>query len=350
MDPILSAIVLGVASNEATLILEKVVEKIWGRSNYAMTKAASREFAAYLHDKGIVDESLAPVVAYIETIHQKQAATESLIRDANESLVRIIRYQLSPEARENLELQALLLPGVFALSKDPLPGELLRAGAEAVPFVGREQELEELFGVWNNDEPVSICLITGPGGAGKTRLMVEWVRRLLTQGHVEGFLPHYEGEDKIQALFGGTGKRAVVVDYAETRVSLVKTILERAAQRSRSDTKLHLVLLARNAGEWWERIGEDSFDVKRIAAHQGRQKPLPDLMQSGEERRSHYQSACERFAQIQNKPSPTVQAPDFTLDHFAHPLFIPSDPTRPKQISSQFSPAWRNANRRKNVG
>lgn len=47
-------------------------------------------------------------------------------------------------------------------------------GARAVPFFGRAEELEALSGFLEGERPFSSWLLAGPGGAGKSRLALEF--------------------------------------------------------------------------------------------------------------------------------------------------------------------------------
>jgi hypothetical protein len=169
MDLDLNGFVEGVASDGGASLIGMLLRLVYNRSTYAISTADAQRFGAYLRDKEIANESVKPVLAQLNAMVREQREIAALDRDRYDSLIRIIRHTLSPEAQANLELQELLAPGAKRLQHDPsrlMPGELLRAGTEAVPFIGREQELNELFDVWNNEEPVSICLITGQGGGG----------------------------------------------------------------------------------------------------------------------------------------------------------------------------------------
>jgi predicted ATPase/DNA-binding SARP family transcriptional activator len=57
----------------------------------------------------------------------------------------------------------------------PLSGPVVRLPTPASSFVGRERELERLTALLRSDR---IVTVTGPGGAGKTRLAIEAARRL----------------------------------------------------------------------------------------------------------------------------------------------------------------------------
>ncbi|RMH21205.1 MAG: hypothetical protein D6696_06365, partial [Acidobacteria bacterium] len=87
-------------------------------------------------------------------------------------------------------LRHLIEDGVAELPEDPSPGKLLTAAYEVVPFdeEGRRRELDFLAGWCDDEKRRGVWLLTGEGGAGKTRLMIEWCQRLAAQGWHAGFL------------------------------------------------------------------------------------------------------------------------------------------------------------------
>ena len=311
--------------DKTTRILRNIVETIWKRSDDAMLQAAMRETEAFFQTKDILDNSLKPLAEFFQAIRQGRQEAASLDVDAQVVLEEILRYRLPSDAQATLALQALLVSGTSPAFEDRdalLPGRLLRAGAEIVPFAGRARAFDELFEVWLNDDPITIYLILGPVGAGKTRLMVEWTKRLAQQGDIAGFLPRHITEADVDLLFGGKGRRTVVVDDAEHRVSLVKAILAGAAQGARREAKLHLVLLARHDGEWWAQMGEGASEIQRIAVGRSRRRTLRPLLEYSDDRQAFFNRACERFASLLHRPLPGIPVPDFTLDHFGRPLFV----------------------------
>ena len=69
------------------------------------------------------------------------------------------------------------------------PASLVRPEAQIVSFLGRETVMSQLRD-WcvNEEQPVDIAVITGPGGQGKTRLGQELVSYYQERGWVSGFL------------------------------------------------------------------------------------------------------------------------------------------------------------------
>ena len=67
------------------------------------------------------------------------------------------------------------------------PSALLRADFRIVPFHGRDALCGEIEDWATGEAPVGVRLFTGPGGTGKTRLMMEMCRRLRAKGWHTGF-------------------------------------------------------------------------------------------------------------------------------------------------------------------
>mgnify|MGYP001167406601 FL=1 len=130
---------------------------------------------------------------------------------------------------------------------------------------------------WCSEErPTAARLIHGPGGLGKTRLMIEVAARLRQQAWTAGFLdPPHEPLDatlkqRWQALdqliaHGEDQGLLIVLDYAEGRQDEVKRIAERLSARPENDTRpVRLALLARSAGEWWSTLHDDTAELQRV--------------------------------------------------------------------------------------
>ncbi|WTA24484.1 tetratricopeptide repeat protein (plasmid) [Streptomyces sp. NBC_00853] len=131
------------------------------------------------------------------------------------------------------------------------PAALLRADAEAVTFHGRERELTDLRN-WCETGPVavSVRVLTGPGGQGKTRLARHLTDALSREGwvtgHVRADLTDHDPPTDFSPLTTAL-PLLVVVDYAETRPRLLRRLI---THLHRSRHRVRLLLLARSAGEW----------------------------------------------------------------------------------------------------
>lgn len=153
------------------------------------------------------------------------------------------------------------------LDRDPAmlaPSDLLQARSEAVPFIdaiGLGQEMQ----AWCRDgaRATAGMLIHGPGGFGKTRLMIETARALRAEDWLAGFLSPLRRPDDVQEVrqreqaleqvfaLGDEPGVLLVVDYAENRQAEVVALAKLLAARPREAAKpVRVVLLARS-DQWW---------------------------------------------------------------------------------------------------
>ncbi|MCF4121931.1 tetratricopeptide repeat protein [Antribacter sp. KLBMP9083] len=143
------------------------------------------------------------------------------------------------------------------------PAALLDPALEVVPFTGREPELSDLLAWARKGRGTGVRLVTGPGGVGKTRLAVELSRRLVRSGWAVLAVPDGGEADAVTDALGLRARRVlIVVDRAESRPGLAQLLRDAAVARG----TVRVLLLARTAGEWWERLETDELAVRRLLA------------------------------------------------------------------------------------
>jgi hypothetical protein len=109
-------------------------------------------------------------------------------------------------------------------------------------LVGRDRDRDNLV-AWARDDPrpIAIRLLTGPGGAGKSRLAAE-VATSLRQEKWSSGLVLLQAASRLpisnQGLF-------VVIDYPEAHREGVRALLRAAAMLERPPAKIRLLLLSR---------------------------------------------------------------------------------------------------------
>ena len=86
-------------------------------------------------------------------------------------------------------------------------------------------------------------------GAGKTRLAAELCRRQQATGVVGGFLIAHAAE-RIGNLARITAPLLVIIDEAQSNLEPAAVLLRELA-RARRTVPARVLLLARQAGEWW---------------------------------------------------------------------------------------------------
>ena len=95
-------------------------------------------------------------------------------------------------------------------------------------------------------------LVTGDGGAGKTRLALRLGEELAANGWQPLWVPRGSEREAVGAVHAIGQPCVLVVDYAETRSDLVGLLDDVAADQDGPD--MRVVLLARSAGEWWQQL------------------------------------------------------------------------------------------------
>jgi tetratricopeptide (TPR) repeat protein len=159
------------------------------------------------------------------------------------------------------------------------PAALLKARYCIAPFFDFGDRREKLL-AWahacdaaGNPTKTLGKVIHGPGGLGKTRLMIEVARALADEGWLAGFvnrdtLGHVTRGPQLESLIRN-GREArgllLVIDYAEGRSKEVETLARLMLERERAGgAPSRLVLLARAAGDWWTELARGSTEVTDV--------------------------------------------------------------------------------------
>ena len=156
-------------------------------------------------------------------------------------------------------MASVLRTGQGTLPETPSPAALLNARYEVVPFFEalRQRELEILDTWCREDHAASVRLLVGPGGTGKTRLLIHFssTLRAAEPAWHAGFLPEGATAEDLDRLLADDRPTLIVVDYAESRPGLLDVLRRLAARPADARAPCRVVLLARDVGDWYPRKG-----------------------------------------------------------------------------------------------
>ncbi len=256
---------------------------------------------------------------YKDVQYHRPGETNLILRDV--LAVRAGRLLLA-DKRESLPADRL-----------PAPTELLQAKYAVVPF-----EAGDGTGKGTKDDMLGWALsrgayaepkrraagrlIHGPGGLGKTRLLIEVAEELRAAGWSAGFLERPQAShmtvtagDYAKAIgyfIEGASDQGLllVMDYAEGRADDIARLAHQIETRPVDKTRpIRLVLLARGAGDWWSKLHNQNDDVRALFA---RDVVTPDVnelpaLATGAQRLGLFWSAFREFAAVlpqANYPTP----------------------------------------------
>jgi hypothetical protein len=123
--------------------------------------------------------------------------------------------------------------------------------SDVVPLLGRENVLSDLWAWMERDATISIRVLVGAGGRGKTRLGLELARQALAKGWRAGFIEQREMDrfrrQQNVSDWGWDEPTLLVVDYAASRVEQLRDWLGELVDAGRGRPRLRMLLLERQA-------------------------------------------------------------------------------------------------------
>jgi hypothetical protein len=198
---------------------------------------------------------------------------------------------------------------------------LIRAEFAVVPFHGREDALAE-FGDWCVQGPdAAFRLYLGPGGMGKTRLMIEACGRLRARGWRAGFLA---GSAPLawDSLFEIDAPLLITVDYAELQRADLRTLVAHTLGR-RGGGRTRLVALARGRGDWWQDLARTGQGVGDFLSGPATSiMMLWPLAETVDQRRDTFERAARSFADRLGRSPPSITPGDLQRDYYDRVLFL----------------------------
>lgn len=206
--------------------------------------------------------------------------------------------------------------------------QLLRAEEAIVPFDPKCEPFlkEQIDWAESTANPISVRLLTGAGGVGKTRLALELCQRMQARDWQAGFLLG-DCDTSIASRLTSQITAAdqpccIVIDYAETRQPLLLAVLK-SLLISKTKQYVRVLLLARDGGEWWGALPAKDPNCEYLLEGSATSGPflLPQLHDTELERQEAYRLALHTFSSLLQIEPPEHQ-PDLSEAHFARPLYI----------------------------
>ncbi|SES41808.1 Tetratricopeptide repeat-containing protein [Streptomyces sp. yr375] len=216
----------------------------------------------------------------------------------------VTRHTAAAPVWEPVDLQGLVTPATGWQVRSP--ATLLDQRAEVVRFHGREELLRELADEWcaaaDGSPPeggVRLAVVTGPGGAGKSRLARELSARMRDRhGWVCGWLDD-RGPDGDHGVLAEVDRPLILVaDYAELRIPQLTALLTALDRRPEGRPPVRLLLTARGLGDdtggWWDQLRTRTRETRALT-YDAVHRELPPLT-GLPDRAAHYQDALTDLA------------------------------------------------------
>ena len=114
-------------------------------------------------------------------------------------------------------------------------------------LIGRDREKQDLLDWAGSGQDLRIRLLTGPGGAGKTRLAAEVAETLRQAGWHAGFI---RLENSVLRPLSAKGL-LLIIDYPEEWRAQIRALLQSAAQMEAPPAPIRVLLLSRQPMDHW---------------------------------------------------------------------------------------------------
>ncbi|MCB9764574.1 MAG: tetratricopeptide repeat protein [Alphaproteobacteria bacterium] len=262
---------------------------------------------------------------HVEQHHLETGATGVYVeRNFGNLTIHGDKPQRPKAARRDLHSGDLgLSAGTGRLGRNAAASRLLVARYAVVPFAHRIELLDEMDAWVEKDVPVSLRLITGVGGMGKTRLAQAWTARWRERGWQAGFAAGALAPERAAEL-AAASRAVVVIDYAETREGLGELLRHAAMHftdpRGEQAQQLRVLLLARNAGDWWAGLRDLGPEVRDLL-DDATEHELAPVVVGEAAREGEFFRAAAAFAERLNREAPKT-APPLEDPRFERTLYL----------------------------
>jgi len=200
------------------------------------------------------------------------------------------------------------------------PARLLLPEYGIVPFAGRDADLEMLHEWCLTGSTVALRVVTGAGGAGKTRLAAEACVRMAGLGWQAGFADPKAPGGLAQLEFDRP--TLLVVDDADLHAVLLADLVRTVGYWPLGTPPVRMLLLARHTTGWWDTLNQRTDQLAAELADP------PLLLRDGEltpaDRIEHHCRALAAFAAhlLDTVALPGLVPPVLADAAFANPLLV----------------------------
>jgi tetratricopeptide (TPR) repeat protein len=174
---------------------------------------------------------------------------------------------------------------------------LLRPEVETVRFHGRATEIERLESWCAGPESLAMLIVTGPGGAGKSRLVRHFLAEQRARGWITGVLRpgadvNVAGEPRFGAVARTRQPLLIAVDYAENHLRDVRALI---GQARAARGKVRLLLVARDRAALATALTDPDAGIRDLFADAPEQA-LPPLIATAQEWADAFSRAVQDLA------------------------------------------------------
>jgi tetratricopeptide (TPR) repeat protein len=199
----------------------------------------------------------------------------------------------------------------------PAPSTLLRPEHGLVPFLGRQPVLDRITGWCQGPASSPLLLVTGGGGSGKTRLGREACVQMLVAGWDAGLADDRRRDGTATTRL--QRPTLLVVDDADLRTALISALIG-YMRFDDAGPPVRLLLLARAAGAWWDRLVRQQELAGNYAVLDLDGYPVPPAS-----RAEHFRCASTAFAAYRDpgtQPADPSPPPGLDDPAYGEPLLI----------------------------
>ena len=273
-------------------------------------------------------------VGYLTNVVTGGSSTWPVIAGLATSVAAAVGLSVGQEASaQNKELARLrgLRAGVLAGFDPPVLGggermivSLLAARNAIAPFVGRGTQVQELLQWCRDGAGVSIRVLAGPSGVGKTRLAAQLARALPDAWAAGQADPHRLGE-VVELVRACGDPTLIVVDDADTQPELARQLPAVLGRLGGDHQVLRVLLVVRDAAAFQAWLGAGAEPLDEAVTLRWPVISL-DAFGGGGDRKRWFVEALRRYAQALDMP------PVFVSEFDIGPVGVDGEPMVVTQI------------------